>query len=197
MVLLANNAASTLSASVANGTATTFTVADGSRFPSPTGGDYAALVVVDTTTSPETIKEFCHLTARSGNTLTVTRAAEDATTYPAGALASGLTVAVIASAQAIPDVATVVSNAPVSYFSSGSSTPGGVGVMSWLIQNNSNYSGSPNLGITGSVWYTVTNGDLSNGQVTLRLRHQNVGGVSAALSSTLMIGAKNLGPAAA
>jgi hypothetical protein len=59
------------------------------------------MVVVDTSTSPETVKEYVYVTGVSGTTATVVRATEDAATYPAAALTSGLTVAAVASARVV------------------------------------------------------------------------------------------------
>ena len=70
-VLFVNNAATTLSAGVGD-SATSITVADGSVFPAPSGSDYFYLTLeVD---SDPTLKEIVKCTARSGNTLTITRA---------------------------------------------------------------------------------------------------------------------------
>jgi hypothetical protein len=69
-VLFLNNASTTLSAGVGD-SATSITVADGSVFPSPSGSDYFYLTLeVD---SDPTLKEIVKCTARSGNTLTITR----------------------------------------------------------------------------------------------------------------------------
>lgn len=70
-VLFVNNAATTLSAGVGD-SATSITVTDGSVFPSLSGSDYFYLTLeVD---SDPTLKEIVKCTARSGNTLTITRA---------------------------------------------------------------------------------------------------------------------------
>jgi len=70
-VLFVNNATTTLSAGVGD-SATSITVTDGSVFPSLSGSDYFYLTLeVD---SDPTLKEIVKCTARSGNTLTITRA---------------------------------------------------------------------------------------------------------------------------
>lgn len=72
--LFTNNAATTLAAGIASG-ATSITVVDGSKFPTPSGTDYFDIVLTQaglTETSWETVR----CTARSGNTLTVTRGVE-------------------------------------------------------------------------------------------------------------------------
>lgn len=66
--IFTNNARTTLAAGITN-VATAITVADGSVFPSPSGGDWAYLTL-EYGASMEIVK----LTARSGNTLTVQRA---------------------------------------------------------------------------------------------------------------------------
>jgi hypothetical protein len=68
-----NNARTTLSGSLTN-VATSASVVDGSVFPAPTGGDYAYLTIEEGSTV-----EIVKLTARSTNTLTITRA-QDGTT---------------------------------------------------------------------------------------------------------------------
>ena len=69
-VLFSNNASTTLSAGVGN-SATSITVADGSVFPSISGSDYFYVTLeVD---SDSDLKEIVKVTARSGNTLTITR----------------------------------------------------------------------------------------------------------------------------
>lgn len=70
-VLFSNNASTTLSAGVGD-SATSITVADGSVFPAISGSDYVYLTLeVD---SDPTLREIVKCTARSGNTLTITRA---------------------------------------------------------------------------------------------------------------------------
>lgn len=83
-VLFTNNAASSLASGITN-VATTLTVqtGDGAKFPSPSGGDYFYLTL-DDLTNVEVVK----CTARTGDTLTVTRA-QDGTT--AQSFASGTT----------------------------------------------------------------------------------------------------------
>ena len=71
--LFTNNADSALTAAI-GAAATTCTVADGSRFAAPTGGDYQ-LVTINTGST----YEVCRLTGRTGNVLTITRAQEGTT----------------------------------------------------------------------------------------------------------------------
>ena len=75
-LIITNNASTTL-ASAAGASDTTLTVTDGSRFPSPSGSDYFLLTLASG--SPETAWEIVKCTARSTNTLTVTRAQESTT----------------------------------------------------------------------------------------------------------------------
>lgn len=74
--LFTNNAASTLALGI-NDTATTLTVGsgDGALFPSPTGDQYFYITVIDSSNN----KEIMKCTARSSDTLTVTRAQEGTT----------------------------------------------------------------------------------------------------------------------
>ncbi|WP_331373770.1 hypothetical protein [Sinorhizobium chiapasense] len=85
-VLLSNNATSTLAASI-NTSVTSISIqsADASKFPSPTGGDWFPITVVDSAGNMEIMK----CTARSSGTLTVTRAQEGTT---AKSFASGARV---------------------------------------------------------------------------------------------------------
>lgn len=77
--IFSNNAATTLTVGV-NTTFTTLAVLDGSKFPSPTAGDYFVLALVGLNgNGQEATWEVLHCTARSGNTLTVVRAQEDTT----------------------------------------------------------------------------------------------------------------------
>lgn len=77
-VIFANNASSTLGAAI-TAAATTITIqtVDAAKFPSPTAGDFFPLTIVDPNTS--TLYEIVYCTARSGNSLTVTRAREGTT----------------------------------------------------------------------------------------------------------------------
>lgn len=82
--LFANNADSILSSVIAQGD-TTITVLSGSRFPSPSGGDYFLLTLAGLDANGnETSWEIVKVTARDGNDLTVVRAQEGttATTWP-------------------------------------------------------------------------------------------------------------------
>jgi hypothetical protein len=103
--LFANVVYTTLNGAVANGSTTSIVVSDASNFPSPGAGQYVPCVISDNSTSPPTIKEYVWATTvnTGTNTLTVTRAAEDSSRFPAAALASGLTISVILTKQAIAD----------------------------------------------------------------------------------------------
>ncbi len=74
LIQFANNATSTLAAGITN-VATSITVATGtgSRFPSPTGGQYFLATLID---AAGTQLEVVKVTARSGDVLTVVRAQE-------------------------------------------------------------------------------------------------------------------------
>lgn len=90
------------------------------------------------------------------------------------------------------DVATIVSAAPVNYFSNGTVTPAAGGVSGWYAA-----SASEAL-LSGSVMYTIVSGDLASGLVTLRLRHkQDAAGnrtLYSSASNPLFVWVKNLGP---
>ena len=75
--LFTNNAATTLASSITN-VATTLTVASGTGalFPSPTGSNYSYVTLIN---AAGTVLEIVKLTARSTDTLTITRAQEGTT----------------------------------------------------------------------------------------------------------------------
>ena len=75
--LFTNNAATTLASGITN-VATTLTVASGTGalFPSPTGGNYSYVTLIN---AAGTVLEIVKLTARSTDTLTITRAQEGTT----------------------------------------------------------------------------------------------------------------------
>lgn len=84
-ILFANNASSLLAVSVGTGDVSVQVAAgQGSLFPSPSGGDYFKVTLVDADGNIE----ICHCTSRSGDLLTVTRAQEGTT---ARAFTSGVT----------------------------------------------------------------------------------------------------------
>lgn len=86
MRLFANNATSSLASSI-NGSDNTLLLetGDGARFPSPAAGDYFSLTLTQGIGLEESW-EIVKVTARSGDTLTVTRAQEgtSAAAWPAG-----------------------------------------------------------------------------------------------------------------
>jgi len=92
--LFANNATSTLAGSI-SAIATVCNIAPGSGalFPSPTGGDYFVLTFTDAATG--LVNEIVHVTSRTGDALTITRAQEgtSAAAWNAGDLASALITA--------------------------------------------------------------------------------------------------------
>lgn len=93
-----NNVTATLDA-VASGTTTSFAVdsGEGAAFGTLGTNEYIPAVVIDTSTSPETLIEYVYITGRVTDTLTVIRAAEDDSTYPAAAIASGMTLVAVTS----------------------------------------------------------------------------------------------------
>lgn len=78
IAIFANNATSLLAATITAGQATlAITSGDEAKFPTPTGGDWFPITVVDGSGNIEIM--YC--TARSGVTLTVTRARENTTAF--------------------------------------------------------------------------------------------------------------------
>lgn len=86
--LYANNCATTL-ATPCSAVATEITVADGSTFPSPSGGDWFLLTLYQVIGAQELNFEILQVTARAGNVLTVVRAFEDAARFPARSYTAG------------------------------------------------------------------------------------------------------------
>lgn len=82
--LFSNFARTTLSAGIGSGD-TSFTVADGSKFSSPTAGDWQVIVIDNGTTF-----EVCKLTTRSGNTFSVVVRGQESSS--ASAFSSGASV---------------------------------------------------------------------------------------------------------
>lgn len=99
--LFTNAFSTTLASSVASGATTSFSLSSVTGLPTIGTDQYVPAVVVDASTTPETVKEYVHITAVSGTTATVVRAAEDATRFPAAALASGLVVAAVVTKGAL------------------------------------------------------------------------------------------------
>ena len=81
--LFTNNAASRLAAGIGSGdTSLTVKTGEGALYPSPSGGDFFRLVLVNLSSGEWEIA-FC--TSRSGDVLTIQRAQEDAVGHPARA----------------------------------------------------------------------------------------------------------------
>lgn len=75
-VLLSNNGAGVLASSIAAGaTSITLQTGEGARFPSPAAGDWFPITLLKSSGQ----FEICRCTARSGDTLTITRAQEGTT----------------------------------------------------------------------------------------------------------------------
>ena len=74
-ILFANNAGSTLAGSI-SGAAASANLASGAGalFPSPSGGDYFVATLIDAATG--LVNEIVHVTARSGDTVTIVRGQE-------------------------------------------------------------------------------------------------------------------------
>lgn len=89
------------STAIGSSTATGINVAsgEGARFGTIGYNQYIPAVIVDTSTSPETVKEYVWITARSTDALTIKRQAEDSSRYPASTttVAAGYVIAAVAS----------------------------------------------------------------------------------------------------
>ena len=97
--LLANNAATTLSAPIVSTSATTFTVVSAISFPSPTGGQYFYCTLLDAGTAPEIVQ----VTNVTGTTFTCVRAQDNTT---AKTFSSSATVKINLTAAVIAELAT-------------------------------------------------------------------------------------------
>jgi hypothetical protein len=77
-ILFANNASTILAAPISSGaTSCTVTTGTGALFPNPSGGQYFCMTFVDAATG--LLNEIVHVTARSGDTMTIQRAQEGTT----------------------------------------------------------------------------------------------------------------------
>ncbi|MFA9204846.1 MAG: hypothetical protein ACEQSH_00160 [Bacteroidia bacterium] len=93
-LLFANDAASTLAGAISNvATTANLQVGTGALFPNPTGSEYFVMTFTDAGTG--LLKEIVHVTARSGDTITIERAQEGTTAlaWQAGDLADNLNTA--------------------------------------------------------------------------------------------------------
>lgn len=80
MQLFANNAQSKLASPISNvALSLQVTAGEGSKFPSPTGGDYFLLTLAKFSGGIESDYEIVKVTARSGDTMTIVRAQEGTT----------------------------------------------------------------------------------------------------------------------
>jgi len=102
--LFLNNVISTVqagSSAIGSATATGINVAtgDGANFGTIGTNQFIPAVIVDTSTSPETVKEYVWITARSIDTLTVVRQAEESSRYTASttSIQAGYTIAAAAT----------------------------------------------------------------------------------------------------
>jgi hypothetical protein len=102
--ILLNNVSSTVqagSSAIGSSSATGVNVAsgDGANFGTIGTGQYIPAVIVDTSTTPETVKEYVWITARSTDALTVVRQAEESSRYAASTttIQAGYTIAAVAT----------------------------------------------------------------------------------------------------
>ena len=157
--LFTNNAATTLASGITN-VATTLTVASGTGalFPSPTGSNYSYVTLIN---AAGTVLEIVKLTARSTDTLTITRAQEGTT---ASAFSTGDKVELRVTAAGMTDTfnnggvqsATVVAGTGISVTSStttgaATATVNNTGVTSVAAGTGISVSAS-----TGSVTFNAT-----------------------------------------
>jgi len=100
MQLFANNAESTLAASI-NASVTTMVLGtgDGAKFPNPTGGDFFLVTVLQKVGATEANWEIVKCTARSGDTLTIQRG-QDSTTAQVHAFGDVVSLRATASSMA-------------------------------------------------------------------------------------------------
>ena len=185
-LLFANNAKTTLAGAITN-VATTALLASGSGalFPSPSAGQYFCLTFVDAATG--LLNEIVHVTARSGDTITMVRAQEGTTAlaWLSGDSAGNFWTAGSASALAqITDVqqqagnyvadSSVVANtitltltpAPASYASIlGAPIRGKIAVTNTSTTVNVNVNGLGNIGVVTPVGGLPAVGSLTSGAI--------------------------------
>lgn len=133
-VLFANNAASTLAAGITD-SATNMTLAsgEGAKFPSPSGGSYFMVTIVDDANNIEIVK----CTARTTDTLTVVRG-QEGTTARAYSTGDKVELRVTAGALAALAVDPIPSGVILMWSGSTGTIPTG-----WLLCDGTN--GTPNL----------------------------------------------------
>lgn len=148
-VLWANDASSTLAGAITNvATTANLAVGTGVLFPNPTNGDYFCLTFRDAATG--LIDEIVHVTARSGDTITMVRAQEGTSALPwsAGDLADNL----------------ITAGSLMSLLQSGSqalASPGYVKLSNGLIMQWGTWTGTPLLtsfSCTGGALYEMEGG---------------------------------------
>lgn len=83
----------------ASATGVNVATGDGAKFGTLATNQYIPAVIVDTSTSPETIKEYVYVTAVSTDTLTVVRQAEETSRFAASTttIQAGYTIAAVGS----------------------------------------------------------------------------------------------------
>ena len=191
--LFTNNAATTLASSITN-VATTLTVASGTGalFPSPTGSNYSYVTLIN---AAGTVLEIVKLTARSTDTLTITRAQEGTT---ASAFSTGDKVELRVTAAGMTDTfnnggvqsATVVAGTGISVTSStttgaATATVNNTGVTSVTAGTGISVSAS-----TGGV--TITN--TAPGPVASGAIYENKNNISANYTMTTGYNGSSAGP---
>jgi hypothetical protein len=105
----------------------------------------------------------------------------------------GLSALVTGDTNGFLDVASIVSAAPVNYWSGGAGGASSQGILAWR------HESGINLPLGGSVMRVLAAGDVSGGNVVLRLRYRTNTAVNLTLQANtnirLQFWAKNIGPA--
>ena len=106
--ILLNNVGSTVqagSSAIGSSSATGINVAtgDGANFGTIGTNEYIPAVIVDTSTTPETVKEYVYITARSTDALTVVRQAEESSRYAASTttIQAGYVIAAVSTVKTL------------------------------------------------------------------------------------------------
>jgi hypothetical protein len=154
--LLLNNVSSTVqagSSAIGSASATGISVAsgDGANFGTIGTDQYIPAVVIDTSTTPETVKEYVWITARSTDALTVVRQAEDSSRYPASTttIQAGFVIAAVAS-----------QNVLLAQKRGGASIPADNKFLAWnyspFLQGSGSTNGSNGMHIVNKLWIPTT-----------------------------------------
>jgi len=139
--LFSNNAESTLSAALSD-SATTATVADGSVFKAPTGGDFELLTLL-----AAGVYEIVKVTARDSNTMTIVRA-QEGTTAQNWASGTRVFAGVTAGSLAALLANQATESGALAIGISASATGGGIAIGNWA---SANFDESTAIGSSSSI----------------------------------------------